>query len=242
MIGDAFFFGWKNMKHRQLRSWLTIIGVIIGIAAIVSLITIGQGLENAIVEQFSVLGADKIRVVPEGLTGTPAGVGGLTTDDVETVRDTMGVDFAGGILMNFGVVEYNQEETTVFVKGIDADLAKEDKIDINVNLEEGEWFSVEGGKTAVVGNSLAKNIFDKEIFVKNSIIIEDVKYKVIGVMEPIGDQGIDQVVYISTDDAEEMFDKEDEVNAIFAAVEEGIDMDEVAEEMEDDNVYQSKLY
>ncbi len=233
MIGNALFYGWKNMKHRQLRSWLTIIGVIIGIAAIVSLITIGQGLENAIIEQFSVLGADRIRVVPEGLTGPPAGVSGLTNDDVETVRDTIGVDFAGGIIMNFGLIEYNNEETTVFVKGIDAELAQDDKLDVNVNLESGDWFSEGESKAAVIGNSLANNVFDKEIYVKNSIIIEGEKYKVVGIMEAIGEQGVDQIVYMSMDDAEDLFDVDDEVNAIFAAVEEGIDMSEVAESMDE---------
>ena len=64
MVKDYVVFAWKSIQHRGLRSWLTIIGVIIGVAAIISLITIGQGMQNAIEEQFEKLGIRNIRVVP----------------------------------------------------------------------------------------------------------------------------------------------------------------------------------
>ena len=234
MIRDFFLFGLRNMTHRKLRSILTILGVIIGIAAIVSLITIGQGLETAIVEQFAVLGADKVRVVPEGLTGPPVGVSGLTEDDVETVSGTVGVDYAGGILFSTGIISYNNLEETIFVKGLEASLAEEGKIDINVELEDGEWFSEGESGSVIIGNSLAHNTFEKEIFVRNSITIDEEKFKVAGILEPVGEQGIDKVVYISMDDARELYEKEDEVNAIFAAVEEGKTLEEVAEKIAKD--------
>tara|TARA_Y100000310_G_scaffold336868_1_gene422505 strand:- start:1283 stop:2470 length:1188 start_codon:yes stop_codon:yes gene_type:complete len=234
MIKDFFMFGWKNMKHRKLRSWLTIIGVIVGIAAIVSLITLGNGFEAAVVDQFSVLGADRVRVAPEGLTGPPVGVPGLTEDDVETVKDVKGVDFAGGLLFNVGNLVYGQEEAVMFVKGIEASLAEKNQIDVNVKIAEGSWFVEGESKVAVIGNSLAKNVFEDEIRLKNSVELEEEKFKVIGILEPVGEQVVDQIVYISMDDAREMFDKEEEINAVFAAVEEGETLEEVAERIEKD--------
>jgi len=56
MIKDYLLFSWKEMKRRKLRSWLTLLGIIIGIAAVVALITLGQGLQNAIAQQFNALG------------------------------------------------------------------------------------------------------------------------------------------------------------------------------------------
>jgi len=172
MIEDYFMFSWKNMKHRQLRSWLTIIGVVIGIAAIVSLISLGQGFEDAVVEQFNVLGSNRIRVVPEGLTGPPVGVTGLTEDDVDTIRDVKGVDFAGGLVMNLGQAEYNNQETYLFIKGIDGELAEENKLDITVNLGEGDWFTPGESRVAVIGYGLSKDYFDKEIFLRKVLILE----------------------------------------------------------------------
>ena len=48
MIRDYFNISWKQVRSRKVRSWLTLIGIFIGIAAIVSLITLGQGLKEAI--------------------------------------------------------------------------------------------------------------------------------------------------------------------------------------------------
>ena len=53
MIKDYINIPWKEIKRKKMRSWLTLIGIFIGIAAIVSLITLGQGLETAIEQQFS---------------------------------------------------------------------------------------------------------------------------------------------------------------------------------------------
>ena len=56
MITDHIKISWKEIKRRKLRSFLTLIGIIIGMTAVSSLITLGQGLENAISGQFDSLG------------------------------------------------------------------------------------------------------------------------------------------------------------------------------------------
>jgi putative ABC transport system permease protein len=220
------------MAHRQLRSWLTVLGVIIGIAAIVSLITIGQGLENAIIEQFSVLGAGKIRIVPEGLTGPPVGDSGLTEDDVEIVENTIGVDYAGGAILTSATVNYDNQDYVTFLKAIDSNLAEEGKVDINAEIGEGKWFSSGERKVAVIGYGFANNLFEDKIRLKNSFEIDGEKFKVIGILKKIGTQEVDNVLYIPKEDAKEMFDKGEEVNFIYAAVEEGKDLDEIAEKVQ----------
>jgi putative ABC transport system permease protein len=57
---DHFLLAFSNLKRRGLRSWLTMIGIFIGIAAVVGLISLGQGLQSAIVEQFEQLGKNTI--------------------------------------------------------------------------------------------------------------------------------------------------------------------------------------
>ena len=234
MIQQFFNYGLRNIKHRQLRSWLTILGVVIGIAAIVSLITIGQGLENAIVDQFSALGADKIRVVPAGLTGPPAGVEGLTDDDVDTVEKVIGVDWVAGFIMTYATIEYDNQAEVVFVKGYPEDLASQGKIDIDVTLVDGSWFSKGDTNVVIIGNSIANNLFDKKVMLKNSILIDGEKFRVVGIMEQIGDQSSDQIIYMPLDYAREKFNLGDEVNGISATVEEGRDMEEVALDIEKD--------
>jgi putative ABC transport system permease protein len=234
MIKEFFRYGLKHMKHRQLRSWLTILGVVIGIAAIVSLVSIGAGLENAIVEQFSALGADKIRVVPEGLTGPPAGVEGLTDEDVDTIENVIGVDWVSGMTMNYAAIEYDNQEQIMFVKGYPGELTSEGKIDIDVSLVEGEWYSESDTTSVVIGNSVAYEVFEDDIMLKNNIMIDDEKFEVIGILEQIGDQGSDQVIYMELDYAKEKFEMDDKINAIVIAVEDGEDMEELVVNIEKD--------
>ena len=234
MIKYFFNYGLQNLFHRQVRSWLTILGVVIGIAAIVSLITVGEGLENAIVDQFSSLGADKIRIVPEGLTGPPAGVSGLTIDDVETVEDVLGIDWVAPIIMNYGTVEYDNQEEIMIIKGYPGDLASEDKIDVDVSLIGGTWFEEGDTAVAVIGYSTAYSVFDKDILLKTSIEIEEEKFRVVGILEQIGDQGADQIIYIPFEDAEDIFDMEGEVSAIVATIEEGENIEDISEKIEKD--------
>jgi len=62
VLRDYFFYAAKNLLKRKLRTWLTMIGIFIGIAAVVSLISLGQGMRNAILGQFETLGTDKLTV------------------------------------------------------------------------------------------------------------------------------------------------------------------------------------
>jgi len=55
MINDYLHFAVSNILHRKLRSWLTVLGIIIGVAAIIALISVSQGLKGSIEEQFSTL-------------------------------------------------------------------------------------------------------------------------------------------------------------------------------------------
>ena len=76
MLLDFLIFSFRNIKNRRLRSYLTMIGIFIGIAAVVSLIGLGEGLRYAITSQFGSLGADVLTVQAGGLqAGRPGGSG-----------------------------------------------------------------------------------------------------------------------------------------------------------------------
>ena len=70
-MNDYISLAFNNLRRRKLRSWLTMIGIFIGIAAVVALISLGQGLENAIKEQFQQFGSDRIIIQEKGVQGPP---------------------------------------------------------------------------------------------------------------------------------------------------------------------------
>src|SRR3989338_595995 len=85
MIKDFISISLQSARNRKLRSWLTIIGIIIGVAAIIGLITVSSGLENAITDQFDKIGTNRLFVMPK--QGNLYSLGqDLTTDDARTIE------------------------------------------------------------------------------------------------------------------------------------------------------------
>ena len=96
---QAFTLGVRNLTRRKLRAWLTIIGIFIGIAAVVSLVSVSQGLKTAIADQFSQVGADKLFIQPKSNGFGPPGIGAttqLTKTDEDKIKKVNGVKLAAG--------------------------------------------------------------------------------------------------------------------------------------------------
>ena len=113
-----------NIKHKGVRSWLTMIGIFIGIAAVVSLISLGQGLEDAMNEQFEAMGSNIIMVQPgQGFMSGDMGGGSskLRDHDKRVIERTRGVNVAGGMISKLARVTYGSENTYTWVAGIPTD-------------------------------------------------------------------------------------------------------------------------
>ena len=86
MLSDAILLALRNIVQRKLRSFLTVLGIIIGVTAIVAIFLISEGLENAVVAQFEEIGSNTLFVLPG--SGLFAGQlqQGLTEKDLETIE------------------------------------------------------------------------------------------------------------------------------------------------------------
>jgi len=236
MIKDFFALGLNNLKRRRLRSWLTMIGIFIGIAAVVSLLSLGQGLQDYITEEFiNVLGVDKI-IIESSTFGPPGSAASksliLTSKDLRTVKNVKGVEDAGGILVKSGVVKFKDEIKIVFTFGMD-----EDYLSIFENL--GSFEVIEGRELtdkdrfkAVVGNNHAfGDMWDRPVRLRDTIEIEGVKFKVIGIRGKIGNPFDDNSISVSKNALREVLDIGDEESQIIAKTAVGFDPKEVAKDI-----------
>jgi len=110
MIKDYFSLAFGNLRHRGLRSWLTILGIFIGIAAVVSLITMGAGLKEAITGQFGSLSIDRLTIQNKQTSFAPPGsavVEKLNNDDLRIIEGINGVDKVVTRLIRVGSLTYN---------------------------------------------------------------------------------------------------------------------------------------
>ncbi|MBI5065437.1 ABC transporter permease [Candidatus Woesearchaeota archaeon] len=212
------------------------IGIFIGIAAVVALISLGQGLQQAINNQFSLIGADKLFVTGKGGFGPPGSdsAGKLDTHDLKIIRKSSGVESVAGRVFNSLPVEFNDKQTIQFVASMPDDLE-------GMNLiEEVELFKIDKGRflrlndqnNAVVGaNYLGEGLFGKGVNLGNSLLIKDQKFKVVGILKKTGDPGIDSGIVISEEKLRGLINRPEEFNAIMLKIKKSYDPSKVAEEI-----------
>ena len=235
MIQDFFVLGLNNLKRRRLRSWLTMIGIFIGIAAVVALISLGQGLQDYIGEQFEILGADKIII--QGKALGPPGSGSeslkLTSKDLKVIEDVRGVEWVIGFLFKQGLSKVHDETSLNYVIGAEPD-------DLELFAETG-LFEIKEGRLlkdgdkykAIVGyNHAYGEIWEDPLQLRSTIEIEGEEFKVIGVIDKIGNPIDDGQIYVTKEVLKELLDIKDEESQIIAKVDDGFDPEEVADTIE----------
>ena len=233
---DFFFLAFNNLRRRKLRSWLTVLGIFIGIAAVVSLISLGQGLQNYIDNQFQQLGGDKIIIQSRGF-GAPGSATSkalkLTSRDVDTIRNVKGVEATEGILLKNEIVKFKDETKIIYVAGV-----SQEYLDIFGDIDATK---VIGGRQlksgdkykAVVGyNHVFGDLWNKEASIGNSIETEGQEFKIIGVLKKQGNPIDDSSVWIMKEVLADLLNIEDEESQIIAKTKQGFNPDDVAEEIE----------
>lgn len=234
MKKDYFFLALGNLKHRGLRSWLTILGIFIGIAAVVALISLGQGLEKGIERQFEVLGKDKIMVEPKGM-GPPGSttVGSLilTSKDLEIIENIGGVEWAMGYLMRVGQMKFKGESQIGYMVGVDPDDFEESLKLQGVGFLEGKIPKDSKTKVAV-GYNLAVDdkVWKRGVKIGDKIEIEGQEFKVEGILEKIGDSK-DNMIIFDKETLKNLLNVEDEESEIIVKVENVEEVEDIAEEI-----------
>jgi putative ABC transport system permease protein len=238
MIKDYLIFSIKNLRNRKLRSWLTMIGIVIGITAVVSLISIGQGLRVAISSQFGDIGTDKLAVQASGGFGPPGTgvVTPLTKDNVKKIEQVNGVKNAVGRLTRSGKLTFNDHAAF----GMAASMAEGDDrklIEEALTLEAGDGRLLRDGdsKKTVLGSNLGEEDagFGKQIVVGSKVLIQDEAFEVIGLLEKKGSFLIDNIVLVEEDDLRSILDiPNDELDVIAVQIQPNADIKSVQENIE----------
>jgi len=233
---DYFFLSINNLRRRKLRSWLTMLGIFIGIAAVVALISLGQGLQNAIESQFESFGSDKIIIQERGLQGPPGSGTSkstkLTENDIETIKKVKGVEGVAGIITKTAKVEYDTEINFVFIQGVPL-VPEEKRVLSFYDVESGRDLKDGDKKKAVVGVRYTEGkVFEKKIGTGDKIKIEGFDFEVVGVLERFGNPFDDSSVFIPKETAKEIYGIDDEESVIYAKVENFEEIDNVKAEIE----------
>ena len=233
MIKDYFRLAYQSVRKRKMRSWLTMIGIFIGIAAVVALISLSQGLQDAIGEQFIKLGSDK--VIVQGISSGfgPPGTGvetPLTKKDLEVVEKVKGVDNVIGRLVRSAKMEYKDEVKYSFVVSMpekNEDIAL--TIEVNdYNIKQGRLLKKGDKFVAMIGSNFADDFFETELILRDKIKIEGVDFKVIGILKKSGNPQQDETIVIPEEAIRSIFGLQEVFDLIPAKIGSGENMDLIA--------------
>jgi putative ABC transport system permease protein len=237
MLSDYFQLAFRNLRHRKRRSWLTIIGTLIGIMAVVSLISIGQGLEGSIQSEFERLGGNKVFISPGG--GITAQFSGSTVvldgHDIDTVRNTRGVDHAVGEISGSLPVSYGDETVFLTLRGLPmgegSELAKTSN---NIQIEQGRYLREMDRSNVVIGSRVSTDAFEDEIGLRKSLEVNGTSMRIVGIADRSGGN-IDNSVMLPLDPARDLLDKTDgEYDTITAEIVSGFTSQEVKQNLQEE--------
>ncbi len=236
MIEDYFRFAIKGIMNKGVRSWLTMIGIFIGIAAVVSLISLGEGMKNAINEQFEIFGSNVVYITPGMALGISPGASKLTEHDFNLIRRVHGVDIASGVLNRDAKVKFSDDVGYTMVIGVMTDESQElFTKQTGMKVEKGQKkFKPTDRYKVAIGYLIAKgDFFDKPVSVGDKIEINDKEFAVTATMSKIGNEHDDTTMYIPLDTAKELFNVKDEYTVILAKTKGGFDTADIAEKIKE---------
>jgi putative ABC transport system permease protein len=235
---NYFAYSFKNLKRRGIRSWLTLIGIFIGIVAVVSLITLGSGLKAAVNAQFGVSSTQLITVQAGGLSyGAPGAtvVTPLTKKDSEAIGRLGLVEFAIPRNLELMKVEYNNQVEFIYAVSVIEGLEDEAYEILDFKAKNGRLIKSGDSGKIVIGNNLAdgeKNGFERDISTGGTILVQDKKFTVIGIAEKKGSFLLDNIILMLDDDLEKLAGYGDNVDIIGVKVKDKDLMGKAKEEIE----------
>lgn len=243
-LEDMVSYSLRNLAHQHLRTWLTIVGIVVGVAAVIVLVGLADGLRSSVSAQLAAFGPRTIMITPisiaGGLGAGPASVrptlGKLFEKDAEKIRNVEGVRLVTKVIMTETAVKFRDSRISASVFGVEPEGYLE--ATAAVKIEEGRFLQPGDRRVAVLGQTLAKEGFgDNEARVNSIIELAGEKYRVVGILQKSGATfgPIDTTVFVNYPDGRELAGDtlaEREINAIRVIVAEGFDTEKVADDIE----------
>lgn len=218
---DCFRLSLGSLTNRPLRTWLTLMGIFIGVAAVVALISLGQGMKAAINAQFSSVGTDKIIVQGASAGFGPPGqntAGIVGKDDLEIIRKVSGVERAAGRLYRSMNFEYAGVSVVTFGASIPEEQEDRELVveAINIKINQGRMLKPSDKGKLLAGNHLwTTDHFPKPIVIGSKIKVNDAEFEVVGLLEKIG-AGRDEVFFMNEEDLRDLVGEKEEYSAVIA--------------------------
>jgi len=234
---------WDILTNSKLRSTLSIIGIIIGVASVIAILALGQGMQQQLGEALGGLGADEITIYPgyeqaESSKGhfrrggddedsvSSIKVKNLTNRDVQALKTVPNVKYVSGVVSKRAEIDYLSESTSASVQGVDTQVWK---YTVSSELAYGRFLSSSDNNAVVIGSGIAEGLFNQDIQLNRQIMIEGTPFRVVGIFEEsAGFSATDKVIFMPIASAREVLEDMDSKKLDYISIK--IDNPDLAEE------------
>ncbi len=243
MFSDFFLLSTRGIMHRKMRSWLTVIGVFIGITAVVAMISIGLGLERSVTQQVAkVFGYNSFLVVGKNAFQSPHSAAKAVHVNLNVIKQVPGVTAVAAVRSETGFVKGpssagKSRQGFLPVMGLSPTLMTEFSSflgDLSF-APGGRFFRPGESNVAILGHAVATQLHAQLGY---TITIEDHQFKIIGIIAPkTTGQGASfglnrtsnaDTIFVPFDQMNVLFGKSDKVLLTLVKTAKGTDVDTIA--------------
>jgi putative ABC transport system permease protein len=183
----------KSLQRNKTRTFLTMLGIIIGVAAVITMLAIGAGAKKIVDDQISSMGTNVLTISSNFASSrtavrAEAGTGtSIKIDDVDAIREQIkGVRYASPMVRTWGQMKYGSQNWRAQIMGADVDFF----YIRDMQAEQGVFFNSNevksGVKVCVIGQTVATNLFGDEDPIDKIIRVRNVPVRIIGVLKAKG--------------------------------------------------------
>lgn len=216
-LSDPIKIAYRSLTASKLRFALTVLGVVIGVAAVIMVMAIGASAQKLVLSQIENVGSNLVGILPGASeeSGPPASAMGIVTttfknDDLKALRERRNVPHLlalSGYVSGSATVESDTESFEASFQGVSPDMIEVE----NIAVQDGRFFAQEEesdlSRVVVLGATRAKDLFPNRDPIGETITIKKNLFKVIGVLEERGSAAFsnpDTMVYVPLETAQKI--------------------------------------
>lgn len=194
---ESILMAWGSIVSNKMRSLLTMLGIIIGVAAVIALMSIGYGVQDKITSDISSLGSNTITVTPgtgrkPGVRAAAGSMQTLTYKDYLAIKNLPNITYAAPLVNNSYLLVSGNKNWTTRIYGCTEDYARISSL----SVQEGRFWTIKEyssrARVCVIGKTVAAGLFGEESPLGQKVRINGDPFTVIGLLEEKGYSFMDQ--------------------------------------------------
>ena len=237
MLWNTLLLAMRAIRRNLLRSFLTILGVVIGVAAVITMVTLGNGATRSVSDQISSMGSNLVMVVPGQRFGPGSGgAPNFKIADVEAIRNQISAaEWVAPVVNKSVTAVYQSSNWATVATGSNNDYFQAG----NWELAQGRTFSESeeraGKAVCVIGDTVREKLFGGQNPVGSQIRIKQFSCEVVGLLKPKGQSAMgsdqDDVVVMPLRTVQRRLSGSQDIGRLSVAVREGASIDAVKKQL-----------